>query len=527
MNKLKFFGVLIFAVSVLNLEVTAQRPRVIVKDLPTPTPTVSPTPPAATPESTPTPVPVQTLPFLQARIQASLFRSEARRGHIGVKVISLDSGKTIFEQNSEKYFVPASNMKVLTVAAALEKLSPNFRFKTSVYAQAPPDENGVIKGDLTIFGRGDVSISTSFSNGDYYKGLDELAEKIARAGVKRIEGNLVGDTSYFSGNAIPKSWEWDDLQWYYGAEISALSINDNAIDFSVRPGSSNGAACVAQVEPLNSIFKIINRCTTANGSRTLKVTKLLGQNVIEISGTMSRNDRGFRGYIAVSNPAELFIEFLRQRLLQKGVVITGRNRINNEKAFFTSQSVELAKLESPPLSIIAQKILKPSQNLYTESLLWALGEEAGGTNSDLTSQQKGVAVVKRFLQETGAPSDSLIQWDGSGLSRHNLVTPDAIVKVYEHMAKSRSSLAFGSALTIGGVDGTLKNRFRGTSAEANVRGKTGTLDQVSSLSGYVNSASGERFVFSVIVNGVNSVGARKRIIDDIVVALANFNGRTD
>ena len=180
------------------------------------------------------------------------------------------------------------------------------------------------------------------------------------------------------------------------------------------------------------------------------------------------------------------------------------------------------------LSIIAQKTLKPSQNLYTETLLWTIGEEVGDkSNPNLTSQEKGIAVVKKFLQEIGVDADSVIQWDGSGLSRHNLVTPNSIVKVYEYMAKSRSSLAFGSALTIGGVDGTLKNRFKGTSAEANVRGKTGTIDQVSSLSGYVNSATGERFIFSVIVNGVNNVGTRKQIIDDIVVALANFDGRTE
>ena len=235
MNKLKIAGVLIFAIGILNFGIAAQRPRVIIKDMATPTPTVSPTPPE-TPTATPTPVPVQTLPYLQSRFRIALNNYEARRGQIGVKIISLDTGKIIFEQDSEKYFMPASNMKVITVAAALEKLSPGFHFTTSVFAPSLPDENGTIKGDLTIFGRGDISISTAFNNGDYYTGLDELADKIAQAGVKRIEGNLIGDESYFKGNPIPAGWEWDDLQWYYGAEISALSLNDNAIDFSVRPG---------------------------------------------------------------------------------------------------------------------------------------------------------------------------------------------------------------------------------------------------------------------------------------------------
>lgn len=524
MDRLKIAGVLIFAIGFLNFGIAAQRPRVIIKDMATPTPTVSPTPPSS---PTPTPVPVQTLPYLQSRFRIALNNYEARRGQIGVKIISLDTGKIVFEQDSEKYFMPASNMKVITVAAALEKLSPGFRFTTSVFAPSMPDQNGTINGDLTIFGRGDISISTAFNDGDYYKGLDELAEKIAQAGVKRIEGNLIGDESYFKGNPIPAGWEWDDLQWYYGAEISALSLNDNAIDFSVRPGS-NGSACITQVQPNNLLVKIVNRCVTSNGKRTLQVTKKLDQNIIEISGTMPGNDNGFRGSITVSQPAKLFIELLRQRLQQKGIIVTGQNLTVNTANYSPTEKVEIAKLQSPPLSIIAQKTLKPSQNLYTETLLWTLGEEAGNkSNPNLTSQEKGIAVVKKFLQEIGVDSDSVIQWDGSGLSRHNLVTPSSIVKVYEYMAKSRTSLAFGSALTIGGVDGTLRNRFKGTSAEANVRGKTGTIDQVSSLSGYVNSATGERFVFSVIVNGVNSVGTRKKIIDDIVVALANFDGRTE
>ena len=522
----------------LNYGTAAQRPRVIISPAPTPAPTQTPTPrptvtpspistPPITPTATPTPAPIQTLSSLQAKIYISLNRYEIRRGHVGIKIVSLDTGKVILEDNAEKYFMPASNMKVITVAAAFEKLSQNFRFVTSVYAPALPDESGTIKGDLTIYGRGDISISSAFNDGDYYKGLDILADKITQSGVKRIEGNLIGDESYFKGNAIPEGWEWDDLQWYYGAEISALSLNDNAVDLSVKP-SSNGSPCYVQILPNNTIYRIVNRCVTTSGQRTLSIKKSLDQNVIEIDGTLPGNDKGFSGSITVSHPADLFMQILRQRLEQKGIVITGQNRIVSKANELAPNKVEITKLESPPLSIIAQKILKPSQNLYTETLLRALGEEVGDkSDKNATSHQKGVTVVKQFLREIGVAPDSVIQWDGSGLSRHNLVTPNSIVQVYQYMAKSRNSLPWGSALTIGGIDGTLKNRFKGTSASANVRGKTGTIDQVSSLSGYVSSASGERFVFSIIVNGVNSVAIRKDVTDDIVVALADFNGRTD
>jgi D-alanyl-D-alanine carboxypeptidase/D-alanyl-D-alanine-endopeptidase (penicillin-binding protein 4) len=520
-----------------------KRQRVIEKPTPTPktspTPKISPSPtvtptPVSTP--TPTPVPVQTINDLQSRIRLALSRPEMRRGTAAVKIVSLDTGKVIFEENADKYVMPASNMKSFTVAAALEKLSPNFRFVTSVYADSQPDATGTIKGDLTVFGRGDVSLSTAFYNGDYYKGLDLLAEKIAQSGVKRIEGNLVGDESYFTGSTIPASWEWDDLQWYYGAEISALPLNDNALDLSIKPGPSAGSPCAVLLQPFNPVMRVVNRCTTsANGAkRDLTVKKDLDQNVLEVSGTMPAGDKGFANYLTVSRPAELFIALLKQRLQQKGVIVTGQTRLVTAKeksvpngTSSAAASVEIAKLESPPLSVIAAKTMKPSQNLYTETLLWTLGEQAGDkTDPKQTSADRGVIVVQNFLQQIGVPDQSVVQWDGSGLSRHNLVTANSLVQLYTYMAKqSPHAQAWRDSLPIGGTDGTLQNRFKGTAAAENVRAKTGTIDQVSGLSGYVTTASGEKIVFSIIINGVPLSRVRTAAIDEIVVHLANFNGK--
>ena len=438
----------------------------------------------------------------------------------------------IFEENGEKYFMPASNMKSFTVAAAMEKLSPEFRFVTSVFAPTMPDANGTIRGDLMIYGRGDVSFSTAFYDGDYYKGIDVLATKIANAGVKRIEGNLVGDESYFTGNPIPPSWEWDDLQWYYGAEISALGVNDNAIDLTIKSSSVN-EPCRVLVQPINTIVKIVNHCviSPSGTKREIQIEKKLPQNIIEISGTMPLDDKGYQGYIAVSRPAELFVEMLRQLLIQKGVFVTGQNRVIGAKDKANSPAVapiEITKLESPLFSVIAAKTLKPSQNLYTETILWTLGEQFGDkTNPKLTSAERGLGVVQNFLLQAGISADSIIQWDGSGLSRHNLITPNSAVQLYSYMATSRYANAWRDALTIGGVDGTLKSRFKGTLAAENVRGKTGTIDQVSALSGYVTTVSGEKLVFSILVNGVNDGKLRQATIDEIVVSLANFNGKSN
>jgi serine-type D-Ala-D-Ala carboxypeptidase/endopeptidase (penicillin-binding protein 4) len=526
LNSLKLSVLVVIIIFGVNALSFAQRERVIEK--PTPTPKVPKTAtPTPSPSPTATPIPIQTLPSLQSKIIGVLRRPELHRGNVGIKVVSLDTGKTLYEENAEKYFMPASNMKVFTVATAMQKLSPNFKFVTSVYANALPDENGVIKGELTVYGRGDMTFSPAFADGDYYKNLDLLVEKIVQSGVKKIEGNLVGDQSYFHGYSVPEGWEWDDLQWYYGAGISSLTLNDNAVDLRVLPGAS-GASCIPQMTPSNTTIRIINTCTTGGDKRNLRVTKRLEQDLIEISGTIPAGDDGFSGRIAVSNSGELFISVLRQRLEQKGVVITGLNRSITVPEAITKNRIEITKLESTPLSIISQKTMKPSQNFYTETLLWTLGEEFGDkTDASKASADKGLAVVKSMLQEIGVSPDGVVQYDGSGLSRHNLVTPNSVIQVFRYMAKSPYALAWNASLTIGSLDGTLKNRFVGTSASANVRGKTGTIDQVSSLSGYVNSASGEKFVFSIIVNGVQQTSIRTKAIDEIVVALSDFNGRSE
>lgn len=512
--------------------------------------------PTATPLSTPVAAkPAQTLFDLQAKIRSRLQSPELRRGQVGVKIVSLATGKVIFEENAEKYFMPASNMKNFTVAAALEKLTPDYRFVTSVYAPAMPDSNGVVRG-LRIFGRGDVSISTAFfplddsdkdpttgktdPNKVYYKGIDRLVEKIAAAGVKRIEGDLIADETYFVGSPIPSSWEWDDLQWYYGAEISALPINDNAIDLSVTPGPV-GQSCNVRMSPFNPVVKIVNTCTTsaAGTMRTLRIEKKLDRNILEISGSLPSGNSGFNGSVTVSHPAELFVALLRERLALKGITMSGQVRVVNKRpAGGLEPSVEIAKLESPPLSVIAAKTMKPSQNMYTETLLWTLGEQSraaasvpgGGVANTSTAESDdlGISAVKRFLTEIGVAPDGIVQHDGSGLSRHNLITPSAVVQLYSYMGKqSRFSQAWRDSLTIGGVDGTLRNRFSGTRAAGNVRGKTGTIDQVSALSGYLKTAGGEELVFSMVVNGVNEPRARTSAMDEIVVALANFDGKID
>jgi D-alanyl-D-alanine carboxypeptidase/D-alanyl-D-alanine-endopeptidase (penicillin-binding protein 4) len=508
-----------------------------------PTPAVKISPAAApgvspTPASTPKSGQVQTLADLQAKIRAILSRPALMRGRVGIKVVSLDTNTVLFEDSAEKYFMPASNMKSFTVSTALSKLSPDFRFVTSVYAAAKPDADGTVKGGLTIYGRGDPSIAASFNNGDYYRGMQNLADKIQQAGVKKIDGDLVGDESYFTGGAIPPGWEWDDLQWYYGAEVSALTVDDNSLDVNVKPGSSVGSFANVTLAPAVTGVTVKNTVTTAPSGTKLQpeIFRPLAQNVFEVSGKIAVNDPGAVanfGSVAVTRPALVFVALLRQLLEQKGVLITGQTRVStpmDRAAMSVSSStpwIEIAKLESPPLSVVAAKTLKPSQNLYTELILRALGENLADKNSNKTSDQKGIAIVDKFLREAGVADGSVMMYDASGLSRHDLVTPASLVQIYTYMSKGPYAQIWRDALPVGGVDGTLKTRLKGAATANNVHAKTGTIDQVSALSGYLNSASGERLVFSIMTNEIMSQNLRQSTIDEIVTLLANYNGKSN
>jgi len=314
-------------------------------------------------------------------------RPELASSNLAVKVASLDTGRVLFEQNAQKWMQPASNLKLYTVAAALDRFGPDYRFVTSVYAPARPDASGAVKGDLVVYGRGDPTFAVRFNpegNTDYSFAIDALAADVYAAGVRRVEGDLVGDESYFTGSPVPTGWEWDDLQWYYGAEVSALTVNDNSVDLSVKPGASVGSPARITLGPSTPLVTVIDRTTTGerNTTRELSVNRPLGQNTIEIRGRLPIDDRGYTASLAVPRPAMLFATMLRAALERRGVVFTGQTRTVDalgrvEKPLPVSSLVEIAARKSPPLSVIAAQVLKPSQNLYAELLLRTLGKMSG------------------------------------------------------------------------------------------------------------------------------------------------------
>jgi D-alanyl-D-alanine carboxypeptidase/D-alanyl-D-alanine-endopeptidase (penicillin-binding protein 4) len=470
------------AIPVTSAQQTPQRERrVDVTATPTPTPAASP---AETPPASPTPTPdvvkiraaatTRTLAELQTRIYAVLRKPELAPAMVGIKVTSLETGKVLFEENANKLLRPASNMKLYTVAAALDRLSPDYRFVTSVHAAAKPDKDGVVKGDLTIYGRGDPSFAARFNNGDYFKGLNDLADRIAAAGVKKVKGDLVGDESHFVGPPYGAGWDWDDLTWWYGAEVSALTVNDNALDLSVKPGTKIGAPAVITTGPPDPLLRIINRVVTvAKGTkRDLTLYRGLAADEVEISGTIPLEDKGYTGGIGISRPALLFAYLLRSSLAQRGVTITGKTRStvartisvgSNSGTTSVSGLTEVASFQSPPLSLIAAQTLKPSQNLYTELILRTLGKvvapATAAGNANHTSEEAGIEVVKMFLHEAGISPATLVLNDGSGLSRSDMVTAEATLQLLTYMHRHRYASVFLDALPIAGA---LKARRRKT-----------------------------------------------------------------
>ena len=501
-----------------------------------------------------------TLADLRTRIEEIVRQPALEPGFFAVKIVSLDSGQVIYEQNANKFVRPASNMKLYTVATAFDRLTPDFHFVTSVYAKEKL-EDGKIKGDLIVYGRGDPSIAARFNNGDYFKGINDLADRIVAAGVKRIKGDLVGDESYFNGAPVGSGWEWEDLTWSYGAQVSALTINDNAIDLNIKPGDRVGApVSIVTGPPAASFMTIVNRATTtAKGSRgDLRIYRGLGANSLEISGTLPIGDAGFVGGVSIPDPALAFVSMLREALIKRDVKIDGRVRtvksqseslvprilpgLSGVSGIGQQPAVEIASLPSPAFNLVASQTLKPSQNQYTELILRTLGRtqmqtvpgpgglqssnsnDAGRTRDD---EENGLEVVKNFLRQAGVGDSEVALNDGSGLSRNDLISANTTIQLLTYMSKHKYFAQFREALPIAGVDGTLRTRMRGTPAEGNLRAKTGSLSSVASLSGYVTTAAGEHLVFSMMLNNYPDAAAvRRDSIDAIAVLLASFAGKS-
>jgi len=481
--------------------------------------------------------PAATLSELRAKITGHLLQPRFVSAAWGAKIVSLDSGTTLFETNSHKLLKPASNAKLFTAALALDRLGPDYRIKTSLYASGKPDAEGAVRGDLVIYGRGDPSFAARFNDGDYGKTLEPLVNALLATGVKRIEGDLVGDESFFRGPPLGSSWTWDDLQNYYGAEVSALTQEDNVVDLVFKPGAKTGEPCLITTKPQTSFLIFVNRVRTVEkgGRREINLYRPIGENTVYVSGQLPLGTN-HADAVSVHNPALWFVTRLREQIEKRGIVVAGKTRSVNwlereGQPLDVAKLIEITSVESRPLSEILMKMLKPSQNLYAQLLLLQVGarnQKPG--NKTQTTEDAGIAELNRFAKEAGIKRGELLFDEGSGLSRSALVTPDAFVRLLAFMNGHRAAQVFRDALPVAGVDGSLRNRMKGTAAARNVQAKTGTIGYVHTLSGYVTTATGEHLAFSLMLNGYDDTEGKHTVKDDldpIAVMLAEFNGHSD
>jgi D-alanyl-D-alanine carboxypeptidase/D-alanyl-D-alanine-endopeptidase (penicillin-binding protein 4) len=441
---------------------------------------------------------------LGAQVDAIANRPEFSRSRWGILIQPLSSTATLYSRDAQKYFIPASNVKLLTTAAALQKLGADFRIKTSVYS----GENG----SLYVAGRGDPSITEAQ--------LKSLAQQLKRRGVDRVN-ELIGDDSYFQGSAVNPNWEWEDAQSGYGAPVNSLIFNQNAIELLLSPQAIGQPLKVTFAEPkLANQWQIQNNSVTVaqNESEFIEVGREFDRPAIRVSGQLKFGAEPESAYVAVVNPANNFLQHFQQVLAAEGIPVKQALVASVSRNF----NQELATVESPPLAELVRETNRESNNLYAEVLLRLLGKV-----TDKRPQQQedtdeiGLKELKTALTQLGVNPNSYILADGSGLSRHNLISPEALVQTLRFMANSPAASIYRQSLPIAGESGTLKNRLSSTPNRVILQAKTGTLSGVSALSGYIEVPDYEPLVFSIIVNQSDLSAASMRSATDEIVLLLN------
>jgi D-alanyl-D-alanine carboxypeptidase/D-alanyl-D-alanine-endopeptidase (penicillin-binding protein 4) len=454
----------------------------------------------------------------------------------GVKIVSLDSGKTVFENHADRLMSPASNSKLYTAALAFDHLGGDYHIVTPILASAKPDADGTLQGDLIIAGRGDPSWNDRRFGTNFWNLFEPFVAVVTNAGLRHVTGNLVADAGFFRGSPLGSGWTADDLQAAEAGEISALTLDDNVAQVSVVPGSNPGDPC--KIEPLQPdtglVFSNETMTVTNGGVARIDTYRPMDGKTVYVFGQLPAAGVQIVLDVAVPRPAEWFAAALKEALARHGITVDGPARViiwPQIADYDIRTAVKLGEVSSPPLRELVRAFMKPSQNLEDDLLFEHVGETSRDSNSSPTATSEHLAVIAldQFLAKVGVPAREVHFDEGSGLSRNNLTTANATVALLQYMTTNRWADDFVNALPVAGVDGTLRRRMKNTPAFQNVRAKTGTLRWVNSLSGFVTTAAGERLAFSLMLNRYVPPPDRRPTaeLDDIAVMLAQFAGQTD
>lgn len=443
-------------------------------------------------------------------------------GTVGVAVYSVDPVTPLYVHNADASLLPASNMKLYTTAAALDRLGPDFQYTTSLYGDGPLRPYGTLVGNLILVGRGDPALSGRFYGDSATYVFDRFAAGLRALGIRRVTGSLIADASYFDDRRVAPGWEAGNLLWWYGARIGALSFNDNVVTIEIRPGAYVGAPAVVTFVPTNDRLAVVNRVTTGGrrGGRAVGVERRPEIGGYEIWGRIPIGGGPLHYVVAVDDPAAYALSVFRDRLARAGISVDGEDRVVQDRGTLPRRPRRLlASHTSPRMIELVRVVNKRSQNFFAEQILKTLG----AVFRDEGSFRAGADVVAAFLRESGVPTGPVRIDDGSGLSRLDRTTPRITAELLVAMTHHPRFGEFYRSLLEAGVDGDPR-RLDDPAVVHNVRTKTGTLRGVSALSGYVTTLDGELLAFSVITNGLaRGKGASIEIEDAVAERLASFS----
>lgn len=462
-----------------------------------------------------------TLAEVRARIDKALAAPGLKNAVVGVLVRSAEDGRTLYERNADFALVPASNMKLLTATTALAKLGTDFRYTTTLLYKGNIDKGGTLNGDLFIRGSGDPTLSS--------ERLLSMADDLRKAGIKRINGRIVADATAFDDHLLGSGWGWDDEPYYYSAQIAGLNCDENTVPIEVHPGDSVGDPVKVTIggEHATTLgfngttyFTLTSTATTGpeapvgtTAKPALDFARTRASNNLLVSGTIPRLAAPVTDYITVEDPALYTATRLSEVISTYDIRLPAPKDRRIEKGTTPPDAVVVSESKSAAFNDVLKHFLKESDNLYGEAVLKTVG---GGTVAG------GVTAVRDMLKTAGIPDDGLYMVDGSGLSRKDTVTPRLLVNLLIYITKQLDpahSGALETALPVGGVDGTLRSRFKGAS-EGQIQAKTGSLARVSSLSGFVRTKRGERLAFSILMNNYSgNTSVAREAQDAIVLAL--------
>lgn len=457
---------------------------------------------------------------VRASLQRILDSETGRKVSWGALVVAGD-GKAVFGTNIHRTFIPASNTKLFTAALALDRFGADWKLRTPALAGGKPDEQGSLKSDLWILGQGDPRLGTGPESVQFVNSLSAFAELLHSRGLRHLDGDLVLCDSALRTAPAGTGWDADDLMEWYGAPVSAFVANDNSFRVTATPADRSGQPALFRIEPQVSAVKVDWRViTSTNKAHAVAYSRDAASGVMRFTGRLPLGSRAWMPELSVADAPSYFGELLKDAMERRGIDVSGEVRVVHSTNGMPSG--ELATWVSEPLGTLLARCLKPSQNLHAQLLLVQVGRDSEKTSTapDLSHDRLGLAQMPAFFDRAGVPKNEVRFEEGSGLSRGNFVSPSATVALLRYMRASRDSAAWLAALPVGGVDGTLKNRFRKGPAAGKVLAKTGTLRGVHGLAGYLTTAAGEELTFAIYANDAAADPEARSRIDRFVETLA-------